>query len=47
MAESQAVQSVWQFHKADTELKNDSVYMVVTEGFFIVDVRLIKRAERN
>lgn len=47
MAESQAVQSMWLFHKADTELKNGSVYMVVTEGFFIVDVRLIKRAERN
>ncbi len=35
------------FHKADTELKNGFVYMVVTEGFFIVDVRLIKRAETN
>lgn len=46
-AESQAVQSVLLFHKADTELKNGSVYMVVTEGFFIVDIRLIKRAETN
>lgn len=47
MAESQAVQSAWLFHKAGTELKNGSVYMVVTEGFFIVDIRLIKRAEGN
>lgn len=32
--ESQAVQSLWLFHKADTELKNGFVHVVVTQGFF-------------